>query len=85
MGTAREVGRTLEKSTFLPFRPQKISIFMRKNKFLYLFLFHPPLHHLHCKYGAPQNMKKSMYLGLFQNKILFQNKFLFLFCPPTLL
>jgi hypothetical protein len=29
-----------------------------------------------------QNMKKSMYLGLFQNKILFQNKFLFLFCPP---
>jgi hypothetical protein len=29
-----------------------------------------------------QNMKKSMYLGPFQNKILFQNKFLFLFCPP---
>jgi hypothetical protein len=24
-----------------------------------------------------QNMKKSMYLGPFQNKILFQNKFLF--------
>jgi hypothetical protein len=29
-----------------------------------------------------QNMNKSMYLGPFQNKILFQNKFLFLFCPP---
>jgi hypothetical protein len=29
-----------------------------------------------------QNMNKSMYLGRFQNKILFQNKFLFLFCPP---
>jgi hypothetical protein len=29
-----------------------------------------------------QNMKKSMYLGPFQNKILFQNKFLFLFCTP---
>jgi hypothetical protein len=28
-----------------------------------------------------QNMNKSMYLGPFQNKILFQNKFLFLFCP----
>jgi putative lipase involved disintegration of autophagic bodies len=26
-------------------------------------------------------MKKSMYLGRFQNKILFKNKFLFLFCP----
>jgi hypothetical protein len=23
-----------------------------------------------------------MYLGPFQNKMLFQNKFLFLFCPP---
>jgi hypothetical protein len=29
-----------------------------------------------------QNIKESMYLGPFQNKILFQNKFLFLFCPP---
>jgi hypothetical protein len=31
-----------------------------------------------------QNMKKSMdrYLGPLQHKILFQNKFLFLFCPP---
>jgi hypothetical protein len=29
-----------------------------------------------------QNMNKSMYLGTFHyNKILFQNKFLFLFCP----
>jgi hypothetical protein len=31
---------------------------------------------------SKQNMTKSMYLGPFQNKILFQNKFLFLFCPP---
>jgi hypothetical protein len=22
-----------------------------------LFLFHPPLHHLHCKYGAPKQAK----------------------------
>jgi hypothetical protein len=29
-----------------------------------------------------QNMKISMYLGPFQNKVLFKNKFLFLFCPP---
>jgi hypothetical protein len=31
-----------------------------------------------------QSLIKSMYLGLFhfQNKILFLNKFLFLFCPP---
>jgi hypothetical protein len=29
-----------------------------------------------------QNMKKSMYLVPFKNKILFQNIFLFLFCPP---
>jgi hypothetical protein len=29
-----------------------------------------------------QNMKNSMYLGPFQDKSLFQNKFLFLFCPP---
>jgi hypothetical protein len=28
-----------------------------------------------------QNMKISMYFSPFQNKILFQNKFLFLFCP----
>jgi hypothetical protein len=27
-----------------------------------------------------QNMNKSMHLGPFQNKGLFQNKFLFLFC-----
>jgi hypothetical protein len=25
--------------------------------FLYLFLFRPPLHHLHCKYGAPKQAK----------------------------
>jgi hypothetical protein len=39
---------------------------------------------IHRKYSAPKqaDMKKSMYLGPFQNKILFQNKFLFLFCPP---
>jgi hypothetical protein len=22
-----------------------------------LFFFHPPLHHLHCKYGAPKQAK----------------------------
>jgi hypothetical protein len=25
---------------------------MKKIEFFSLFLFHPPLHHLHCKYGA---------------------------------
>jgi hypothetical protein len=56
---------------------------MNKIKFLSLFLFHSPLHHLPCKYGAPKQAKhEQMYLGLFQDKILFQNKFLFLFCPP---
>jgi hypothetical protein len=29
-----------------------------------------------------QNMNNFMYLGPFQNKILFQNKYLFLFCSP---
>jgi hypothetical protein len=23
------------------------------------FLFHPPLHHLHCKYGAPKQAKRK--------------------------
>jgi hypothetical protein len=30
---------------------------MKKIKFVSLFLFHPPLHHLHCKYGAPKQAK----------------------------
>jgi hypothetical protein len=60
---------------------------MKKIKFLSLFLFPLPLHHLHCKYGAPKQAKHEqinvhVFLGLFQNKILFQNKCLFLFCPP---
>jgi hypothetical protein len=61
--------------------PKKIAIFM--NFFLY-FLFHPPLHHLHCKYGAPKQAKHENYLDLFQNKILFQNIFIFYFVlrPP---
>jgi hypothetical protein len=33
---------------------------MKKKKKFSLFLFHPPLHHLHChdcKYGAPRQAK----------------------------
>jgi hypothetical protein len=30
---------------------------MKKIKFFSLFLFHSPLHHLHCKYGAPKQAK----------------------------
>jgi hypothetical protein len=30
---------------------------MKKIKNVSLFLFHPPLHHLHCKYGAPKHAK----------------------------
>jgi hypothetical protein len=42
---------------FSNLRPKKIAIFMNKIKFFSLFLFHPPLHHLHCKYGAPKQAK----------------------------
>jgi hypothetical protein len=28
-----------------------------KKKLFSLFLFHPSLHHLHCKYGAPKQAK----------------------------
>jgi hypothetical protein len=40
-------------------RPKKIAIFTikkKKIKLFSLFLFHP-LHHLHCKYGAPKQAK----------------------------
>jgi hypothetical protein len=30
---------------------------MRTFLFFSLFLFHPLLHHLHCKYGAPKQAK----------------------------
>jgi hypothetical protein len=36
---------------------KKIAIFMKKIKKFSLFLFHPPLHHLHSKYGAPKQAK----------------------------
>jgi hypothetical protein len=55
--------------------PKKLAISMKKKKRFSLFLFHH-LHHLHCKYGAPKPAKHE------QNKTLFQNIFLFLFCPP---
>jgi hypothetical protein len=43
--------------TFFPTSAlKKIAIFMRKKMFS-LFLFHPPLHHCHCKYGAPKQAK----------------------------
>jgi hypothetical protein len=46
------------------------------------FLFHPPLHHLYCKYGAPKQAKHEQ-INVFwpvSENFLFQNKFLF--CPP---
>jgi hypothetical protein len=67
---------------FSDLRPKKIAIFINKIKLFSLFVFHPPLHHLHCKYGAPKQAKHEKINGPFQNKVLFQNKFLFLFCPP---
>jgi hypothetical protein len=30
---------------------------LKKLPFFSLFLFHPPLHHLPCKYGAPKQAK----------------------------
>jgi hypothetical protein len=46
------------KFYFLPFF--RIAIFMKKNNnFVSLFLFQPPLHHLHCKYGAPMQAKNE--------------------------
>jgi hypothetical protein len=39
---------------FSDLRPKKITISMKEIKFLSLFLFHPPLHHPHSKYGAPK-------------------------------
>jgi hypothetical protein len=50
------------KFYFLPFfrppvHPNKIAIFMKEINLFSLFLFHPPLHHLHCKYGAPNQAK----------------------------
>jgi hypothetical protein len=30
---------------------------MKKINLFSLFLFHPPLHHLHCKYVAPKQAK----------------------------
>jgi hypothetical protein len=50
-----------------------MAIFMRKKK-KNLFLFHPPLHHLHCKYGAPkqENMKKkkSLYMPVSEQNFI---------------
>jgi hypothetical protein len=41
---------------FSDLRPKKIAIFM--NLLFFLFFFNPPpLHHLHCKYGAPKQAK----------------------------
>jgi hypothetical protein len=42
---------------FSDLRPKKIAIFRKKINCFSLFLFHPPLHHLHCKYGAPKQAK----------------------------
>jgi hypothetical protein len=42
--------------TFFPTSALKIAIFMKEKK-ISLFLFHPPLHHLPCKYGAPRQAK----------------------------
>jgi hypothetical protein len=44
------------KNKFFSDLPKEIAIFMNKNCFS-LFLFHPPLHHFHCKYGAPKQVK----------------------------
>jgi hypothetical protein len=55
-----------------------------KNLFFFIFI-PPPLLYIIFPVSmllqGRQNRKKSMYLGPFENKILFQNKCLFLFCP----
>jgi hypothetical protein len=50
-------------------------------KIFFFLYFYSTLLYISMVLQSRQNMKKSMYLGPFQNKILFQNKFLFLFCP----
>jgi hypothetical protein len=49
--------------------------------FIFFLYFYSTLLYIICTVSmvlqGRQNMKKSMYLGPFQNKILFQNKF----CP----
>jgi hypothetical protein len=42
---------------FSNLRRKKIAFLQKKKKKISLFLFHPPLHHLHCKYGAPKQAK----------------------------
>jgi hypothetical protein len=60
---------------------------MKKINF-FLYFYSTLLYHVYIIFTVSmvlqsrQNMNNSMYLGQFQNKILFQNKFLFLFCPP---
>jgi hypothetical protein len=51
-----------------------------ENSFFNLFLFHPPLHHLHCKYGALKQAKHEK-INVFR-PVSEQNFILFLFCPP---
>jgi hypothetical protein len=34
--------------------------------FFSLFLFHPPLHHLSCKYGAPRQAKHETKINVFR-------------------
>jgi hypothetical protein len=58
---------------------------MNKICFVYLYFYSTLLYIIFpvsMVLQGRQNMKKSMYLGPFHNKILFKNIFLFLFCPP---
>jgi hypothetical protein len=42
---------------FPDLRPKKFNFHEKKRNLFSLFLFHPPLHHLPCKYGAPRQAK----------------------------
>jgi hypothetical protein len=54
---------------------------MKKIKLFSLFLFHPPLHHLHYKYGAAKQAKHEK-INVFRP--VSEQNFIpeFVFCPP---
>jgi hypothetical protein len=48
---------------------------MTEIKLFSLFLFHPPLHHLHCKYGAPK-LEKHEKINVFTGRPVSKQNFI---------
>jgi hypothetical protein len=49
------------------------------------FLFHPPLHHFPCNYGAPRQAnheKINIFRLVSEQSFIPEINFLFIFCPP---